>query len=207
MAADESSTEVGIGTPVVVVRVSANPPPQHHGEVAKLGTSGLAVRLAGDPTLTPGEPVLLVAAGAFPRIAARGRFAASQGALCAFQLDGSWRSLDPRRETRYQMRLDAEVRSVLGTSRQAGAILDISPSGASVAVPVRPGGRQVELFLGVTGYAAALPCEVLGATEAEESAVLHLRFGDLSPAQLAFLRHVIGVARAASEELPNQMAS
>jgi PilZ domain len=207
MTAPGSSAEAGVGTPVIVVRTTGNPPPQHAGEIANLGANGLAVRIAGRTQLTPGEPILVVAVSSMPKLAVRARFAASQGELFAFQLDGHWRSLDPRKDTRYGVQLAAEVRSVLGTSKQAGAVADISPGGASVAVAARPGGRQVELSLGVAGYSATLPCEVVGVTETEAAAVLHMRFTELSAAQQAFLRHVIGVVRAASDEDAREMAS
>ncbi len=201
-----TSAEVGVGAPVVVVRISENPPPQHRGSVANARRNALAIRLAGGAAFISGEPVLLIAPTS-PRRAVRARFAASQDDLFAFQLEGEWRSLDARKDSRYSVELTAEVRSVLGRSRQGGTVLNISTGGASVAVATRPGGRQVELVVSITGYSATLPGEVLGVTEAEETTVLHLRFVELSPAQQAFLRHVIGIARARAEGEDEELAS
>jgi len=206
MGGPESSAEVGVGAPVVVVRVANNPPQQHRGSVANVRTNALAIRLGGDAAFTPGEPILVIAATS-PRMAVHARFAASQDDLHAFQLDGAWRSLDVRRDSRYSVDLVVEVRSVLGKSRQPGTVVNISPGGVAVAVPARPGGRQVELALGVTGYSATLPCELVGVTETEGAVVLHLRFAELSPAQQAFLRHVIGIARASAEGESRELAS
>ena len=92
------------------------------------------------------------------------------------------------------MEIDAEVRSVLGTSRQRGAVLDVSTGGMAVAVEARPGGRAVEVHIAANGYAASLPCETVGVTQQEESAILHLRFDALSAPQQAFVRQLIASA-------------
>lgn len=199
MAASDSSGGITVGMPVVVVRVGETPPPQYRGEIVNLRSNGLAVRLAVAAPFVPGEAVLVIVVASAPRLAVRARFAAAQGNLCALQTEGEWRSLEARRHTRHPLEIEAEVRSVLGTSRQPGSIVNISPGGASVAVTRRPGGRQIELGVAIAGYSATLPGEVVGVTETEGSITLHLRFGELSPAQQAFLRHVIGLARAAAE--------
>lgn len=200
MSAAENPAEVGLATPVIVVRVGESPPSQYPGVVANIRASSLAVRTDDPVPLRTGECVLVIAVGSSPRLAVRCRFAAAQGPLCAFQLDGNWQALEAQRhDARYQPKITAEVRSVLGTSRQAGTLLDISTGGASVAVANRPGGRQVEIGLAIAGYSATLPGEVAGVTEADGLAVLHLRFGALSPTQHAFLRHVMGMASTSAE--------
>ena len=117
--------------------------------------------------------------------------------MFAFQLLAEWRTVDARDAERYPVALKAEVRSVLGTSRQTGSLVDISATGAAVVVAARPGGRQLEVSLSAGGYAATLPCELVSVREHDESVTLSLSFEGLLPAQQAFVRQVIAVAQAA----------
>lgn len=183
------------GASVILVEVQRARTVQRAGVVAKVRDNAIAVRL-DEPTFTKGDEVVCITVGR-PRFSVRARFLASQGAVCAFQLLAPWRILEVRESERHPVSLPAEVRSVLGTSRQAGEIVDISAGGAAVLVPARPGGRQLEVSLSAGGYAATLPCELAGADEQPGAVLLHLKFEGLSPAQHAFVRGVIAAAQAA----------
>ena len=179
---------------MIVVEMSGPRPVQRTGVVANIRENAIALRIEGT-SFNNGDEVVCITAGR-PRFTVRARFLAAQGAVCGFQLLSPWRILDVRENERHRVSLAAEVRSVLGTSRQAGELIDISAGGAAVVVPSRPGGRQLEVSLTAGGYAATLPCELAGAEERAESVILHLKFEGLSPAQRAFVRGLIAAVQA-----------
>lgn len=191
---DASVSPPATGANMIVVEMNGPQPVQRMGVVAKVRENAIALRLEG-ASFRKGDEVVCITAGR-PRFTVRARFLASQGAVCGFQLLSPWRILEVRENERHRVSLAAEVRSVLGTSRQAGELIDISTGGAAVVVPSRPGGRQLEVSLSAGGYAATLPCELAGAEEQAESVLLHLKFEQLSPAQRAFVRGVIAAAQA-----------
>jgi hypothetical protein len=194
---DLDMAEVSAVNSLVVVRVALKPPVQIAGVVVTARPMALAARLDSAAEFGPEEPLLLLTGGVGSRQVARARFGGSQNGVTAFRLKSQFRSFDARSSTRVPMEIDAEVRSVLGSSRQRGVVLDVSPGGMAVAVATRPGGRAVEVLLAANGYAASLPCETVGVTQQEESAILHLRFEALSAPQQAFVRQLIASATRA----------
>ncbi len=192
---EASVTPPGAGARVIIVRLSTGQPVQEPGSIAKVRDQAVAVRVehAGFAT---GEEVVCITVER-PRLSVRARFLAAQGSLCAFQLIRPWRILEVRESERHAASLAAEVRSVLGTSRQTGELVDISSGGAGVVVPSRPGGRQLEVLLSAGGYSATLPCELADAEEHADGILLHLKFAELSPAQQAFVRGLIAAVQAA----------
>jgi hypothetical protein len=128
-------------------------------------------------------------------------FVAAKTDVAAFRINTHWRPLDLRKDRRFQTDLQAEVRSVLGTSRQPGRLVDVSLGGLAVAVESRPGGSQLDVNLWNGGYSALVPCELVRATPNEKGqTVLHLRFRDLTPPQQAFVRQFVASLMTAEGE-------
>lgn len=123
---------------------------------------------------------------------AHATFTARKDNVAAFRMTSNWKQIDLRKDHRFDLDLVAEVRSVLGNSRQVGRLVDISVSGAAVAVDSRPGGSQIEVGMRVNGYSARLLCDVISSTGSDDHTVLHLRFRDMTPPQLAFVRQLVG---------------
>ncbi len=186
---------------LVVMRTAAIPPQQIVGTVHAVRTNALVARLPAGPAFQPSEPLLLISGAVGSRMVAKARFAGAQGDVVAFQLTTEFQPFDVRRANRVPVQLTAEVRSVLGSSRQQGAILDVSTGGLAVAVATRPGGRAIEILVTANGYAASLPCQTVSTSEHEECVILHLRFDKLAPAQDAFVRQLVAhAAREAGED-------
>lgn len=179
------------GTPVVVV-LRAPEPLQWHGHVVALRDASLAIRLSDSPPrFDPLMPYILICGEQGSRFSAPARFVAQNGQAAAFKLTSTWKPLDLRRAHRFATDLKAEVRSVLGNSRQTGRVIDISTGGAAVAVDARPGGSQIELGVAANGYSARLLCDVLHVSEVGSDTVLHVRFCDVSPPHQAFIRQLV----------------
>ena len=176
--------------PVVVLRPS--PPVQWQGVVVALKDTSLAIRLHEPPASWDAEQQYLVISG-IPgsRVSAHTRFVATNGAAVAFRLTSRWKQLDLRSSPRFATDLKAEVRSVLGSSRQPGRVVDISLGGAAVAVDARPGGSQIELGIAANGYSARLVCDVLNISQAGAETVLHVRFHEMSAPHQAFVRQLV----------------
>lgn len=181
-----------LGTQIVVVQRSA-PPRQWQAETIVCRDATLSVRVQGSPgTWDPFLQYSIIWGATGSRVACQATFMARKDDVAAFRLTSAWRLIDLRRAARFELALSAEVRSVLGSSRQPGRLVDISATGAAVEVATRPGGSQVEIGLRVNGYSARLLCEVVRARPADDQTILHLRFRDLTPPQQAFVRQVVG---------------
>lgn len=170
------------------------PPQQLVGTVHSARPQAIVGRLPADSRFQPGEALLLISGTIGSRMVAKARYAGAQGELFVFQLTSEFQPFDVRRAARVPVELTAEVRSVLGNSRQKGAILDVSTGGLAVAVGTRPGGRAIEVLITANGFSASLPCQTVSTTEHEECVILHLRFDKLAPAQDAFVRHLVAHA-------------
>lgn len=181
----------GTGESVLVVLHAARPI-QCQAVLIAARENSIAVRVDGAPeSWARGTAVSVIHGPRGQRYSAAAALVARTGDVLAFKLTTPWRPLDGRRAPRFETDLKAEVRSVLGNSRQEGRLIDISLGGGALLVPARPGGSQVELGLWTNGYGAHLLCEVVGATPHDEETLLHLRFKDLSPPQNAFIRQLI----------------
>ena len=179
------------GAPVVVVLRSSEPV-QWQGEIVALRDASLAVRLPKAPdSWNSLLPYMIICGQPGSRFTAQASFVARNGDVAAFKLTSRWKPLDLRRDQRFSTDLRAEVRSVLGSSRQDGRIIDISLGGAAIAVETRPGGSQIEIGMAANGYGARLLCDVLSSSEVGSDTVLHVRFRDLTPPQHAFIRQLV----------------
>ena len=180
------------GMPVVVVLRSPQPV-QWQGEIVALRDASMAVRVVNaPPSWEPMLPYTVICGTPGSRLTAGAAFVARNGDVAAFKLTARWKPLDLRRDHRFATELQAEVRSVLGNSRQQGRIIDISLGGAAVVLDAKPGGSQVEVGIAAQGYAARLLCDIISSAQAGEETVIHLRFRDLTPTQLAFIRQLVG---------------
>jgi len=179
------------GPPVVVV-LKSSPPQQWQGEVVALRDGSIAVRVPNPPAPWQSDARYVLISGVpGSRLSAAARLIASNGGAVAFRLLTEWKPLDFRRDARFSTDLTAEVRSVLGNSRQPGRVIDISVSGAAVAVDARPGGSQVEIGIWANGYSSSLVCDVIGHVEGDAETTLRLRFVSPTPPQQAFLRQLV----------------
>ena len=179
-------------TPVVVVQRTSQPK-QWQGELIAFRDASLAVRVHDAPQGWDATvPYAVIWGTPGSRSMCSVRFVAHKGDAVAFHATSAVKGIDLRRDQRFSIELNAEVRSVLGNSRQQGRLIDISSGGAAVAVDARPGGSQIEVGLQANGYAARLLCEVVGTHAAENQTVLHLRFKEMTPPQQAFVRNLVG---------------
>lgn len=179
------------GTPVTVVLRSAQPA-QWPGEVAAVREGGVAVRIAGAmPEWDPRGTYVLVALDGSTRVSQPAAYMGHSERAVAFRALGPWQPVDRRAHPRFAANYRAEVRSVLGNSRQDGRLVDISMGGMAVRVGSRPGGRQVQVRVWAGPFSSELLCMVVGAEEDESGVVLRLQYTDLLPAQRAFVRQVV----------------
>lgn len=180
------------GSVVTIVKRST-PPEQWSATVVVSREDSIAARAASPPAAwDPGHPYMISFGPQGARFYAICSFVASKDDVAAFRLTTPWRQLDRRARRRHAVDLPLEVRSVLGSSRQPGQLVEISLGGLAIRVPALPGGSQLEVNLWNGGYAATVPCERIRAEEAPQGGhILHLRFRDLSPLQNAFVRQFI----------------
>jgi hypothetical protein len=179
------------GTPVVVVLRSAEPV-QWQGQVVALRDASMAIRFNDSaPAFDALMPYVLILGHPGARFSSPARFVAQNGSAAAFRVLSGWKALDLRKAPRFATDLKAEVRSVLGNSRQPGRVVDISTGGAAVAVDARPGGSQIELGVAANGYAARILCDVLNTSQVGTETVLHVRFHAVSPPHQAFIRQLV----------------
>lgn len=179
------------GMPVVIV-LRAPEPQQWHGKIVALRDASLAIRVATPPAHWNSMlPYAVICGAPGGRFTAPARFVANNATVAAFKIAADWRPLDLRRSPRFATDLKCEVRSILGNSRQAGRVIDVSSGGAAVAVDTKPGGSRVEVVIWANGYTATVLCEVVGTVEAGTETVMRLRFKDLTPPQAAFVRQLV----------------
>lgn len=184
------------GASVVVMLAAVRPPELHSATVLAAKGHRIVVRFQPGFTVELDASALVICGRIGNRFVASARCSGTKDGVFGFQLALPWRPFDGRLAPRYEMSLQAEVRSVLGGSRQTGRLVDISLGGAAVEVSVRPGGKSLELGLTSGGFSSRLPCEVMNTTGEEGAVVLHLRFEALAPPQIAFLRRLVAVAES-----------
>ncbi|MGH2633604.1 MAG: PilZ domain-containing protein [Tepidiformaceae bacterium] len=184
------------GASIVVMLAAVRPPELRPASVLASKGERIVVRFDSDFAVELDALALVIFGQLGHRLVARAQCSGTKEGVYAFRLISPWQPFDGRLAPRYEMSLQAEVRSVLGVSRQAGLLIDVSLGGAAVTVPVRPGGKSIELGLTSGGFASRLPCEVVATTEREDSVILHLRWEALAPPQTAFLRRLIATAES-----------
>ncbi len=190
------------GTPATVV-LREGGGRQWTGDIAAVRNGGLAVRLQGElPAWDARAVYLIVVRRGEERWRLAAAYIGQSGNAVAFRALGDWQPMDRRAHPRFTAGHRVDVRSVLGTSRQDGHLVDISLGGAAVHVESRPGGRQVCVRVYAGAFSSELLCNVVSAEERDGGTVLHLSFAELAPAQRAFVRQIIeelsGGARQAS---------
>lgn len=193
--------EISSGTPLVVFQ-RVSPRVQWTGVVVAARANGCAARISSPPQWDATAELLLIAGTPGKRWVASGKFVATQGEVVGFTLAASWQPFDIRKDPRVAADLQAEVRSVLGQSKQPGRLIDISAGGMAVSVASKPGGSALEVGIWANGYAAQLPCEVISTSQTEGGVVLHLKFQQLSAPQQAFVRQVVSTLLAGQHSGP-----
>ena len=192
---------------LVAVRTSQSPPEQFGGRIVTASGLVLAARFPDGAPFADGEAVMLLSGNLGDRKVARAQWIRTQGDVAVFRLKAPFKPFDARKDGRIPAELRAEVRSVVGGSRQSGLILDVSNGGLAVAVSSRPGGKAIQVVVGANGYSATLPCEMMGATTQDEYTILHLRFDALSLSQQAFVRQMVQAALIAITPDAQRLAS
>ena len=188
------------GTPVVVVLRSPEPV-QWQGVLVALRDASLAIRVTNPPAAWNSMlPYSVICGVPGSRFMAPANFVAHNGSVAAFKITTRWKPLDLRKAPRFSTDLSCEVRSVLGSSRQTGRIIDISAGGAAVALDAKPGGSQVEIGIWANGYGAHMLCDVVGSSVVGEDTILRLRFAEMSAPQAAFVRQLVGQLLEAESE-------
>ncbi len=179
------------GKQLSIVR-RTDPPGQWVADIVAVRDDSVALRLPEVvATWDPDAVYLLIAGVSGSRRVAPAAYFAHKNSAVAFKLRGPWKPLDLRKDKRFQADMQVEVRSVLGSSRQAGRLVDISMGGLAIAVDTRPGGNQVEARLWSGGYSAQVVCDIVRTTPSGPATILHLRFNELTAPQAAFIRQLI----------------
>jgi hypothetical protein len=114
-----------------------------------------------------------------------------------FALPQGWNPLD--RDDFEPLAIRAEVRSVLGNSRQTGTIRAVTLEGLVIEVPARPGGRSLEVAVDSHGYSARLGCTLIDSHAEGRQSILEVSFAGLTPAQHAFVRILVAAANGTGE--------
>ncbi len=186
------------GEPVLLVQRST-PPAQFPGTALTATGNVVAVRL---PAPWPGEAggeVAIIAGQPGTRMLAHGRLAQVRANVASFELLSEWRPVDLRAHPRYPTSIGAEVRSVLGQSKQHGTITDISLGGMAVVVRSKPGGREVTVAMRAGAFSSTLTCRIVNVNPCLDGVVLRLKLVDLAGGQQAFIRNVVASIQAAWE--------
>ena len=184
------------GAPILLVQRST-PPAQFEGTAVAAMGNVIAVKLLAPWSGLPDEEVAIIAGEPGARLLANARLAHARAQVASFELVNGWQQLDLRTTTRYRTELGAEVRSVLGDSRQPGSIVDLSYGGIAVMVSSKPGGREVAVVMRAGGFSATLPCRIAQAVTSDRGVLLHLEFMELTGGQQAFIRTVVASIQAA----------
>jgi hypothetical protein len=190
------------GDALIVVRHPAQMPTQHPAVFVRAEGSLIAVRFTGPVSddWTHEEPVLISTGSAGQRAVVNGSFVKLRDGFGVFRAAAAWRRVESRQSARIRVDLQAEVRSVLGQSRQEGRVVDVSLGGLAVRVPVKPGGREIEVIVRFGGYGSSLPCRVVSVTNEDSAVLLHLEFQALTPPQKAFIRNLVGTLGTGRED-------
>ncbi|MBI5946851.1 MAG: hypothetical protein HY875_01775 [Chloroflexi bacterium] len=179
------------GSPVAMMRRGVSPPSVHRGTVVTSRRTAVAVQAEPAAAWAPGEEVVLIVGEDDDRLMAPGRFVSTQSGMAVFALEAEWRPFEVKAERHPGPGIEAEVRSILGGSRQPATIVDVAGDGMAVMVATRPGGKDLEVQARASGYAAHLPCQVVSHAETDDGQVLlRLKFGVLTLPQQAFVRQL-----------------
>jgi len=184
------------GAPILVVQRST-PPVQFEGTAIAAMGDVIAVKLLAPWPGRPGAEVAIITGEPGARLLANGRLAQTRAQVASFELVTGWQQLDLRTTTRYPTELGAEVRSVLGDSRQPGTIVDLSYGGMAVMVGSKPGGREVAITMRAGAFSVTLPCRIAAVVASDHGVMLHLEFMNLTGGQQAFIRNVVASIQAA----------
>jgi PilZ domain len=193
--ADTADPAQSRNTPLVVVDATSTPRRQSVGAVVTERDPAIAATFPPGTSFSAERQLLLISGTVGSRTVARARWIRSQGNTAAFRLEAPFAPFDARKNARIPTRLQIEVRSVVGGSRQPGTMIDVSNSGVAVLVESKPGGKAIQVVVAVNGYSATLPCETVGVSPRDTSTLLHLRFEGLSASQTAFVRQLVNWAR------------
>ncbi len=183
------------GALVLLVQRST-PPSQFQGTALTAMGNVVAVKLSAPWSGAADAEVAIITGEPGARMLANGRLAQARGNVASFELVTEWQALDLRTTTRYPTELGAEVRSVLGQSRQPGTIVDLSYGGIGVMVRSKPGGREVAVAMSAGAFSATLPCRIVHTAPRDGGILLHLEFMELTGGQRAFVRNVVASIQA-----------
>lgn len=147
----------------------------------------------------PGGTVTLVFGPRTARFAARARLAERHETSWGIERISPWVRFDGRQSVRYPVSGTAYLTH--GGWTVVARTVDISDGGCGLAVAMEEApdvGSRVRVAWQAFGYAAHLPCIVVGTSPGPEGWVrLHLRFDELAPHQRAFVRTVISASLTA----------
>lgn len=189
------------GAPVQLIQHAPSPPLSMHGIALTRLARVVAVKLQSPWPGQPGEEVALIVGVPGARSISLGRLLQARANVASFEVVSPWKAFDLRTSDRHGPGIAAEVRSVLGQSRQAGTIIDISLGGMAVEVAAKPGGREVVVVAQAGAFSAVLPCEIVHTNRVENGVTLCLKYMELTATQLAFIRNLVAaVAPARSPE-------
>ncbi len=179
------------------MRRTAAEPLQANGVALIAWGATCTVRLAAPWAGDAGDDVFLVVGEPGARFFAPAILTQARANVAAFALEDNWKPFDIRTSPRHRVSMKAQVRSVLGTSRQRGTITDISLGGLGVIVEAKPAGREVIVVTDFGGYSASLQCEMVNTRPLDGGLLLNLKFAGLSAVQQAFVRNVVTSIEAA----------
>lgn len=175
---------------VVLMRVDADPPTQHVATLAGGQRELVVLSIDGSVPWTCGENIIIVAGEPGQRRFVQGVYVAPNGRFHLVRKTSSWRRFDARQDERYDVRIEARLRSE-GGWRAAGTIHDISTGGLAVEVPAVPPTTHLRIEFSTAGFGMELPISLVSMSDAGTGTLLHCRFEELSAAQSGFVQAVL----------------
>ncbi len=150
------------------------------------------------PALPAGERTVLVALAAGKRHVAESLIVEASSSLARFQLRGDWRPLDRDPAGNRETMPRADLRNLRDGLSQEATIVRLSASALHVQTR-RPADGAVELIVHEGRDGVRIPCEVVRSSLSGQTTDIVMRFRDLTPDQVDFVRRMMETFESVSE--------
>ena len=174
---------------------------RHEGAVVAASQAAIAVCFEFPVVWTPAEDVYLLTQTASGRLVTIGQFERDTGEIAIFRVLAPWRTYNRRLHRRYA----AHARVALLSPENAGLdghIVDISLSGARVAVDSVPESPIAAVRIAISAEWFEFPCTVRGTIIEGDEIFVRLRFTGLTPDQVESLQHFLGLLEGLERQDP-----
>ena len=163
---------------------------RHPATVIAVSQTALAVCLERAVAWIPGEDVYILTQTTSGRLVSVAEFERNSGEVAIFRVLAPWKVYNRRLHRRYA----ANAKVVLladGEPDTEGNIVDISLSGARVAVGTVPETPATTVRIGMGGSSSEIPCMVRGTVIEGDEVYVRLRFTNLTPEHVESLQRFL----------------